>query len=52
MHLQAAYRAYGAGEGSCPVAERLATRILSLPMHPYLEDAAIARVSAIVRRAA
>ena len=50
MHLQAAYRAYGAGAGSCPVAETLAARILSLPMHPYLEDAAIARISDIVRR--
>lgn len=52
MHLQAAYRQYGKGEGSCPVAERLAKRVLSLPMHPYLEDATIARICDIVRRAA
>jgi UDP-2-acetamido-2-deoxy-ribo-hexuluronate aminotransferase len=52
MHLQAAYRAYGAGEGSCPVAERLAKRVLSLPMHPYLDDAMIARICTIVRRKA
>lgn len=52
MHLQAAYRDFGAGEGSCPVAERLARRVLSLPMHPYLDEATIARVAAIVRRAA
>jgi len=52
MHLQAAYRDYGEGEGSCPVSERLAKRILSLPMHPYLDDAAIARIAGVVRRAA
>jgi dTDP-4-amino-4,6-dideoxygalactose transaminase len=52
MHLQAAYRDYGAGAGSCPVAERLAKRVLSLPMHPYLDDATIARIAGIVRRAA
>jgi UDP-2-acetamido-2-deoxy-ribo-hexuluronate aminotransferase len=52
MHLQEAYSAYGAGEGSCPVSERLAKRVLSLPMHPYLEAANIARIAEIVRRAA
>jgi dTDP-4-amino-4,6-dideoxygalactose transaminase len=51
MHLQAAYRDYGEGAGSCPVAETTARRILSLPMHPYLDDATIARIAAIVRRA-
>jgi dTDP-4-amino-4,6-dideoxygalactose transaminase len=24
-------------EGGCPVAERLAAEVLSLPMHPYLD---------------
>ncbi|MFO0986442.1 MAG: DegT/DnrJ/EryC1/StrS family aminotransferase [Alphaproteobacteria bacterium] len=52
MHLQAAYREYGAGEGSCPISERLARRVLSLPMHPYLEPAMVARICEIVRRAA
>jgi dTDP-4-amino-4,6-dideoxygalactose transaminase len=52
MHLQAAYRDHGEGEGSCPVAERLAKRVLSLPMHPYLDDATIERIAGIVRRAA
>jgi dTDP-4-amino-4,6-dideoxygalactose transaminase len=52
MHLQAAYRDHGGGEGSCPVSERLARRVLSLPMHPYLADATIARIAEIVRRAA
>lgn len=39
MHLQPAYAMYGDGEGSLPVSESLAKRILSLPMHPYMEDA-------------
>ncbi|HEY7609439.1 MAG TPA: DegT/DnrJ/EryC1/StrS family aminotransferase, partial [Alphaproteobacteria bacterium] len=52
MHLQAAYRDFGAGEGSCPVAERLAKRVLSLPMHPYLDDATIARVAKVIARSA
>ena len=52
MHLQAAYRDFGGGEGSCPVSERLARRVLSLPMHPYLEDSSIARIAEIVCSAA
>ena len=52
MHLQAAYRDYGEGAGSCPVSEKLAKRVLSLPMHPYLDDDTIERVAGIVRAAA
>jgi len=52
MHLQAAYREYGEGEGSCPISENLAKRVLSLPMHPYLDDATIERIAAAIRRAA
>jgi len=52
MHLQAAYREHGEGEGSCPIAETLSKRVLSLPMHPYLDDATIERIAGVVRRAA
>lgn len=52
MHLQSAYREYGKGEGSCPVSERLAKRVLSLPMHPYLDAAVVEHIAAIVRKAA
>lgn len=38
MHLQPAYAAYGQGEGSLPVSEALSQRILSLPMHPYMDE--------------
>jgi dTDP-4-amino-4,6-dideoxygalactose transaminase len=36
LHLQAAYRHMGLGPGSFPVTERVAERLLSLPMYPHL----------------
>ncbi len=44
MHLQPAYEEYGRGAGSLPVSERLAERVLSLPMHPYLDEVALDRI--------
>jgi len=38
MHLQTAYREYGDGEGSLPVAEHLSHWVLSIPMHPYMDE--------------
>jgi UDP-2-acetamido-2-deoxy-ribo-hexuluronate aminotransferase len=38
MHLQTAYREYGDGAGSLPVAEQLSHRVLSFPMHPYMDE--------------
>jgi dTDP-4-amino-4,6-dideoxygalactose transaminase len=37
LHLQTAYRDFPVAEGGCPIAERLASEVLSLPMHPYLD---------------
>jgi dTDP-4-amino-4,6-dideoxygalactose transaminase len=37
LHLQKAYAKFPAAPGGLPVAERLAARVLSLPMHPYLD---------------
>jgi dTDP-4-amino-4,6-dideoxygalactose transaminase len=51
MHLQPAYAAFGHGPGSLPVSESLSTRIFSLPMHAYLDDATVDAVSDAVRRA-
>jgi len=38
MHLQQAYKPYGGGEGALPVSEELSSTVLSLPMHPYLDE--------------
>jgi dTDP-4-amino-4,6-dideoxygalactose transaminase len=51
LHHQPAYRAaHAAGFAGAPpplpVAEALAGRVLSLPMHPYLTEAEVARVAA------
>jgi len=39
LHLQKAFSHLGYEKGHCPVAERIANRIFSIPMHPYLTDA-------------
>ncbi len=50
MHLQPAYRELS-GTVSCPVAERLAQQVVSLPMHPYLEWATLEFIAESVRDA-
>jgi UDP-2-acetamido-2-deoxy-ribo-hexuluronate aminotransferase len=44
MHLQPAYADFGDGKGSLPVSESLSRRIMSLPMHPYLDESTIDRI--------
>ena len=44
MHLQPAYERYGRGQGSLPVSESLAQRVVSLPMHPYLDESTLDRI--------
>lgn len=50
LHLQPAYRSSHDG-AALPVSEDLATRILALPIHPDLTEAAMARVCAAMARA-
>lgn len=38
IHMQMAYRSVPIPDSGVPVSERLATEVLSLPMHPYLTD--------------
>lgn len=38
LHMQTAYKDYPCAEEQLPVAEKLADSVLSLPMHPYLEE--------------
>jgi dTDP-4-amino-4,6-dideoxygalactose transaminase len=51
IHLQPAAASLGYGQGSLPVAERQADRILSLPVHPELTDAQVEHVVLAVRAA-
>ncbi len=44
LHLQPAFSSLGYGRGDFPVSEDLASRIFSLPMHPYLEASAQERI--------
>ena len=44
LHLQPAYARHGDGAGSLPVSEEVSRRILSLPMHPYMDEATGHRV--------
>lgn len=38
LHLQPVFAALGYGEGEFPIAEAAACRVMSLPMHPYLQE--------------
>jgi len=51
-HLQQAYTKTGFTKGQFPIAERLATQVLSLPIGPQLDDANIEAVIAAVNTAA
>jgi UDP-2-acetamido-2-deoxy-ribo-hexuluronate aminotransferase len=48
LHQQPAYAEAYAGQ-SFPDAERLAREVISLPMHPYLDEATQTRIAAAVR---
>jgi UDP-2-acetamido-2-deoxy-ribo-hexuluronate aminotransferase len=38
MHLQPVYKSLGFNKGDFPYSERAADRVMSLPMHPYLDE--------------
>lgn len=41
MHLQGAFAGTDSAIAECPVTQHLCARVLSLPIHPYMEDAEI-----------
>jgi dTDP-4-amino-4,6-dideoxygalactose transaminase len=49
LHRQTAYRHYPAGGNGLPVSDRLAEEVLSLPMHPYLDEVTQDRIVEAVR---
>jgi dTDP-4-amino-4,6-dideoxygalactose transaminase len=51
LHGQSAYRDYPAAGNGLPVSDRLASEVLSLPMHPYLDEATQDRIAAELRAA-
>jgi dTDP-4-amino-4,6-dideoxygalactose transaminase len=51
LHRQQAYRQFPAGDGGLAVSERLASEVLSLPMHGYLDAATQDRIIDATRRA-
>lgn len=48
LHMQPAFEPLGLGPGSFPVAEVASARVVSLPMHPYLDEETQDRVVAAV----
>jgi dTDP-4-amino-4,6-dideoxygalactose transaminase len=51
MHQQTAYKNYPMAEGGLPVSEKLSSDVISLPMHPYLDQGSQDRVIKAVRDA-
>jgi dTDP-4-amino-4,6-dideoxygalactose transaminase len=51
LHQQTAYSKFPSAGNGVPVSERLADEVLSLPMHPYLEEAVQDRIITAVREA-
>lgn len=49
LHQQSAYRAYPVGAGGMAVSDDIAKRVISLPMHPYLDERTQARIAEAVR---
>jgi dTDP-4-amino-4,6-dideoxygalactose transaminase len=38
LHMQTGYRQFPTAPGGLPVSERLSREVISLPMHPYLDE--------------
>ena len=49
VHFSSAYASHGYQLGDFPVTEDYATKVFSLPMHPYLEDAQIDTIVEIIK---
>jgi dTDP-4-amino-4,6-dideoxygalactose transaminase len=51
LHLQEAYSGLGYAKGAFPVSEHVSSRILSLPMYPYISNEEIERVASVLSEA-
>jgi perosamine synthetase len=50
IHKSPLYRRLGYGDVRCPEAERAAEEVLSIPVHPALEETEVARIVETIRR--
>ncbi len=50
LHRATVFTALGYGENSLPEAEQLTGEVLSLPMHPYLEESMQATISDVIHK--
>lgn len=50
LHLQSAYLNLGYSEGGLPQSEKASKCVLSLPMHPYLDENEISKVASIIKK--
>jgi UDP-2-acetamido-2-deoxy-ribo-hexuluronate aminotransferase len=50
LHLQEAFAGLNYRKGDFPIAEKIASEIFSLPMHPYLEKQAQEKISEIIKQ--
>ena len=48
LHLQIAFNSLGYKLGDFPISEMISNRIFSLPMHPYLKEEDIIKISKII----
>ena len=51
LHQQTAFRDFPIAEAGLPVSEQLSRDVISLPMHPYLDEATQERIIKAVRGA-
>jgi len=49
IHKQSAYANFPIGAGGMKVTEDVATRVIALPMHPYLDEATQTRIADAVK---
>jgi dTDP-4-amino-4,6-dideoxygalactose transaminase len=51
LHRQTAYKQFPVADGGLPVSDKLAAEVISLPMHPYLDEKTQDRIADGVRHA-
>jgi dTDP-4-amino-4,6-dideoxygalactose transaminase len=49
LHKQTAYESFPVGAGGLAVSERIARRVLALPMHPYLDGQTHTKITGAIR---